>query len=54
MVMSKHQYLGELQVVSDVLDKDFVDEVNCILRGRDVYETINYLKKFFNVEEMKN
>lgn len=53
-VMDKHQYCGELQVISDVLDKDFVDAVNDILRGRDFYETINYLKGFFNVEEVKN
>lgn len=53
-VAYKHQYYGELQVVSDALDKDFVDAVNNILRGRDSYETVNYLKVFFNVEEVKN
>lgn len=53
-VMSKHQYCGELQVVSDVLDKDFVDAVNGILQGRDFYEALNYIKGFFNVEEVKN
>lgn len=52
-VADKHQYYGELQVVSDTLDKDFVDEVNGILRGRDFYETLNYLKGFFDVEEVK-
>ena len=53
-VADKHQYYGELQVVSGALDKDFVDVVNDILRGRDFYEVINYLKVFFNVEEVKN
>lgn len=53
-VADKHQYYGELQVVSDVLDTDFIDVVNDILRGRDFYETVNYLKLFFNVEEVKN
>lgn len=53
-VADKHQYYGELQVVSDALDKDFVDAVNDILRGRDFYKTANYLKVFFNVEEVKN
>mgnify|MGYP007018406479 CR=1 FL=1 len=52
--MAKHSYCGELQVVSDVLDKDFVDEVNGILRGRDFYETLTYLKGVFNVEEVKD
>lgn len=51
-VAGKHQYYGELQVVSDALDKNFVDVVNDILRGRDFYESINYLKGFFNVEEV--
>lgn len=53
-VADKHQYYGELQVVSDALDTDFVDAVNDILQGRDFYETINYLKGLFNVEEVKN
>nr|DAR84038.1 MAG TPA: hypothetical protein [Caudoviricetes sp.] len=53
-VMSKYQYSGELQVVSEVLDKDFVDAVNGILRGRDFYETLTYLKGFFNMEEVNN
>lgn len=53
-VAYKHQYYGELQVVSEALDEDFVDAVNDILRGRDFYETVNYLKVFFNVEEVKN
>lgn len=53
-VADKHQYYGELQVVSDTLDINFVDVVNDILRGRDFYETLNYLKGFFNVEEVKN
>lgn len=53
-VADKHQYYGELKVVSDALDTNFVDAVNDILRGRDFYETINYLKGFFNVEEVKN
>lgn len=53
-VADKHQYYGELQIVSDTLDNNFVDVVNDILRGRDFYETLNYLKWFFNVEEVKN
>lgn len=53
-VADKHQYYGELEVVSDALDKDFVDEVNGILRRRDFYATINYLKGLFNVGEVKN
>lgn len=53
-VADKPQYYGELQVVSEALDKDFVDAVNNILQGRDFYETVNYLKGFFNVEEVKN
>lgn len=53
-VMSKYQYSGELQIISDVLSPDFVDAVNGILRGRDFYETLNYLKGFFNVEKVKN
>lgn len=53
-VADKHQYYGELQVVSGALDKDFVDAVNDILRGRDFYETLSYLKGAFNVEEVKN
>lgn len=53
-VADKPQYYGELQVVSEALGKDFVDAVNNILRGRDFYETVNYLKVFFNVEEVKN
>lgn len=53
-VADKHQYYGELQVVSDALDTDFVDVVNDILQGRDFYETLNYLKELFNVEEVKN
>lgn len=53
-VADKHQYYGELQVVSDALDKDFVDVVNGILRGRDFYETLTYLKGFFNVEDVKD
>lgn len=52
-VADKHQYYGELQVVSGALDKDFVDAVNDILLGRDFYESINYLKGFFNIEEVK-
>ena len=53
-VADKPQYYGELQVVSEALDDDFVDVVNDILRGRDFYETVNYLKMFFNIEEVKN
>ena len=53
-VADKPQYYGELQVVSEALDEDFVDAVNNILRGRGFYETVNYLKVFFNVEEVKN
>ncbi len=53
-VADKNFYYGELQVVSDVLDAEFVDAVNEILRGRDFYKTIDYLKGFFNVEEVKN
>lgn len=53
-VSDKHQYYGELQVVSDALDAGFVDVMNDILRLRDFYELINYLKGFFNMEEVKN
>nr|DAQ79194.1 MAG TPA: hypothetical protein [Caudoviricetes sp.] len=53
-VADKHQYYGELQVVSDVLDTGFIDVVNDILRGRDFYDVINYIKGFFNVEEVNN
>jgi len=53
-VADKHQYYGELQIVSDVLEPDFVEAVNDILRGLDYYELINYLKGFFNVEEVRN
>lgn len=52
-VADKHQYYGELQVVSDALDKDFVDSVNGILQGRDFYDAINYIKGFFSIEEVK-
>lgn len=52
-VADKHQYYGELQVVSDALDKDFVDAVNGILQGRDFYDVINYIKGFFSIEEVK-
>ncbi|WP_424825007.1 hypothetical protein [Rothia mucilaginosa] len=52
-VADTHQYYSEVQVVSEALDKDFVDAVNNILRGRGFYETVNYLKVFFNVEEVK-
>jgi len=48
----KHFYYGELQVVSDVLDTEFTNAVNDILRGRDFYKTVNYLKMFFNIEEV--
>lgn len=48
-----HQYYGRLQVVSDVLDVRFVDAVNDILQGRDYYELVGYLKRFFNVEEVR-
>lgn len=50
----KHCYYGELQVVSDALDQDFVNVTNDILRGRDFYEAVNYIKRFFNVEGMKD
>lgn len=49
----KHQYYGRLQVVSDVLDVRFVDAVNDILQGRDYYELVGYLKRLFNVEEVR-
>ena len=52
-VAHKHQYYGEPQVVSDVLDTDFIDVVNDILRGRDFYEVLNYLKGLFKIEEVK-
>lgn len=48
-----HQYYGRLQVVSDVLDVRFVDAVNDILKGRDYYELVGYLKRLFNVEEAR-
>ena len=48
-----HQYYGRLQVVSDVLDVRFVDAVNDILKGRDYYELVGYLKRLFNVEEVR-
>ena len=53
-VAEEHQYYGALQIVSNVLKPDFVDAVNDILQGRDFYELINYLKGFFNVEEVRN
>lgn len=49
----KHQYYGRLQVVSDVLDVRFVDAVNDILQGRDYYELVGYLRRLFNVEEVR-
>nr|DAJ39206.1 MAG TPA: hypothetical protein [Caudoviricetes sp.] len=52
-VADKHQYYGELQIVSDVLEPDFVEAVNDILRGLDYYELVSYLKGFFNVEEVR-
>lgn len=52
-VADKHQYYGELQVVSGTLDNNFVDVVNDILRGRDFYDVMNYLKGFFSIEEVK-
>lgn len=52
-VADKHQYYGELQVVSDALDKDFIDVVNDILRGRDFYEVLSYLKGLFKIEKVK-
>lgn len=52
-VADKHQYYGELQVVSDALDEEFVDAVNGILQGRDFYDVINYIKGFFSIEEVK-
>lgn len=53
-VADKHQYYGELQIVSDVLDMGFIDAVNDILRGRDYYELANYLNGFFNVEKVSS
>lgn len=53
-VAEERQYYGALQIVSNVLEPDFVDVVNDILQGRDFYELINYLKGFFNVEEVNN
>lgn len=53
-VAEERQYYGALQIVSNVLEPDFVDAVNDILQGRDFYELINYLKGFFNVEEVRN
>lgn len=53
-VAEERQYYGALRIVSNVLEPDFVDAVNDILQGRDFYELINYLKGFFNVEEVKN
>lgn len=53
-VAEERQYHGALQIVSNVLEPDFVDAVNDILQGRDFYELINYLKGFFNVEEVRN
>lgn len=52
-VAETHQYYGRLQVVSDVLDVLFVDAVNDILRERDYYELVGYLKRLFNVEEVR-
>lgn len=52
-VAETHQYYGRLQVVSDVLDVRFVDAVNDILQGRDYYELVGYLKRLFNVEEVR-
>lgn len=51
-VADKHQYYGELQVVSDALDEEFVGQVNSYLRGRDFYEVLNYLKGLFKIEEV--
>ena len=48
----RRQYYGRLQVVSDVLDVRFVDAVNDILKGRDYYELVGYLRRLFNVEEV--
>lgn len=52
-VAETHQYYGRLQVVSNVLDVRFVDAVNDILHGRDYYELVGYLKRLFNVEEVR-
>lgn len=52
-VAETHQYYGRSQVVSDVLDVRFVDAVNDILQGRDYYELVGYLKRLFNVEEVR-
>lgn len=52
-VADTHQYYGRLQVVSDVLDARFVDAVNDILQGRDYYELVGYIKRLFNVEEVR-
>jgi len=51
-VANKHKYYGELQVVSNALNEEFTDAVNDILRFRDFYEIVNYLKMFFNIEEV--
>lgn len=53
-VADERQYYGALQIVSNVLEPDFVGAVNDILQGRDFYELINYLKGFFIVEEVLN
>lgn len=53
-VADKHHYYGELQVVSDVLSERFLESVNYVLKGRDVYELVNYLKEYFKVEEVRN
>ena len=52
-VAGKHQYYGELQVVSDALDEEFVGQVNSYLRGRGFYEVLNYIKGLFKIEEVK-
>lgn len=52
-VAETHQYYGRLQIVSDVLDVRFVDAVNDIQQGRDYYELVGYLKRLFNVEEVR-
>ena len=52
-VAETHQYYGRLQIVSDVLDVRFVDAVNDILQERDYYELVGYLKRLFNVKEVR-
>ena len=51
-VAEERQYYGALQIVSNVLEPDFVDAVNDILQGRDYYELVGYIKRLFNVEEV--